>query len=205
MKVLSLVCWRSLASDWNRKCAERATSRDAGHHTKNTLCCCVGTADEKCDFHFLSFLVLLFAEPSRRKPSPWTLRSTAAWAAVRICPRSVLPSTPNDRFDPSSSRPSSPPRLPSTPKRHLEVRNAFLVTSRAWDLFCCDFAAACDDTKGTTRAQNESSHLNEDREKHTWAPLRCKEQSRHAVMAGGGVVLHTGGLIGECIIESGRH
>lgn len=121
-----------------------------------------------------SFLVPLFAEPSRRKPSPWTLRSTAAWAAVRICPRSALPSTPSDRFDPSSSRPSSPPRLPSTPKRHLEVRNAFLKTNRAWNLFCCDFAAACDDTKGTTCAQNESSHLNKDSEKHALsaAPLQ---------------------------------
>lgn len=138
MNLLILVSWRLLALYWNRKCPERVTPRDDGHfvnRTKTPSAGCVQTIDEKCDFHFLSFLVLLFAEPSRRKLSPWTLRSTVAWAAVRICPRSAPPSTPSDLFDPSSFRPSSPPHLPSMPIRHLQVRNAFLKTAPALNYF----------------------------------------------------------------------
>lgn len=155
----------------------------------------------KSAFYLFSFLVLSFAEPSRRKPSPWTLRSTAAWAAVRTCPRSAPRSTPNDRFDLSSSRPSSPPRLPSTPKRHLQVSNAFPKSAWTSNWFPVK--------PNTTCAQNRSFHLNKGQQKTHWSAAllqsAANQQSCRAVMAGGGVVLHTGSLIGWCVMDFGRH
>ena len=83
-------------------------------------------------FSLLFFCILFPSEP-RRRPSPWTLRSTAVWAAVRICPRSARPSTLNDLCDPSSSPPSSPPHLLSMLKHPLQVSAMFffLISSHS--------------------------------------------------------------------------
>lgn len=87
--------------------------------------------------------VFLFPTEPRRRPNPWTLRSTAAWAAVRICPHSAHPSTPNDLCDPSSSPPSSLPHLLSMPKHPLQVSSFFnhptLYAFMKWDFECLQY------------------------------------------------------------------
>lgn len=74
-----------------------------------------------------SLVSLLSPTEPRRRPSPWTLRSTAALVAVRICPHSAHPYIPNDLCDPSSSPPLSRPHLQSMPKHLLQVSEASTI------------------------------------------------------------------------------
>lgn len=122
---------------------------------------------------------------------------------MRICPRSAPPSTPNDRFDPFSSRPSSPPRLPSTPKRHLQVRTLFLKTAACFHAFM-DFCSCllAGETDGT-HVENGSFHIKK-KPYLSATPWQSATNRR----SGGAVMLEaacTGSLIGRSIMGCGRH
>lgn len=109
---------------------------------------------------------------------------------MRTCPRSAPPSTPNDRFDPFSSRPSSPPRLPSTPKRHLQVRTLCLKTAACFHAFMgiCSCLLAGDNTKKHTLKRGLSTLMRTAEtilKRHSVA--KCNKQAvRRRSNAGGG-------------------
>lgn len=128
---------------------------------------------------------------------------------MRTCPRSAPPSTPNDRFDPFSSRPSSPPRLPSTPKRHLQVSTLCLKTAACFHAFMgiCSCLLAGDNTKKHTLKRGLSTLMRTAEtilKRHSVA--KCNKQAvRRRSNAGGGGAACTGGLIGRSIMRCGRH
>lgn len=120
MKVLSLVSWRSLASDWNRKCAEGATSRDAGHvvnHTKNTLCCLYSNCWWKVWFSFPLFPCPLVRRALKKKTKPLNLKIHSSVGSCENLPTQRSP-LHTERSLRSFFFPSF---IPSTPPVHAET------------------------------------------------------------------------------------